>query len=486
MKSLEEAVSNARMGKDGKQVAQTDVDWHRFTRFLETGQLNWEVTDKDFGPTELLEKLLETQPDRLKAFLPQLLGNRKAMERLSLQFRPAILWRWMDLLERIDPQIKSKLLESLGILRILWPHLPSGARSEALVMQILLVWQAQRLKNDRNSLSLPENSGQIQVFIQFWLGFLQNAQLSPSKFQIDAVSGALQGLSWESFEAFVSKMDQGAGAAWNVLRQALKSDPILLSAVSRYLPLALESVLLAQKKAQYNFLSEILPHLRTAIETEMAELPKASQQKWAQLFEENAIPKAKPIKSSKAGGQKDIKKQSANDQGSDSIDAEGIYISNAGLVLLNPFFQHCFEGLGWMEKGEWCDEASQENAVMLLAFMASGEEEVAETMLPLPKLLCGMALDEPVRMQTELTDAAKAEADNLLTAANQYWEKAGKLNPDQFRSAFLQREAKLEQIESGWNLKVDRQTIDILIEFIPWGFGTIMLKWMRGLLTVDW
>jgi hypothetical protein len=40
-----------------------------------------------------------------------------------------------------------------------------------------------------------------------------------------------------------------------------------------------------------------------------------------------------------------------------SIDIEEgeIYVTNGGLVLLNPFFQPCFEGLGWMQWGELDD-----------------------------------------------------------------------------------------------------------------------------------
>jgi Contractile injection system tape measure protein len=162
------------------------------------------------------------------------------------------------------------------------------------------------------------------------------------------------------------------------------------------------------------------------------------------------------------------------------------YVDNAGLVLLNPFFQPCFEDLGYVVNGAFVDDESQENAVLLMSFMANGELEISESSLSLAKVLAGMEIGRPVRAIVDLPQRARDEAVALLQAAAGYWEKAGKLSPDQFREAFLMREGRLENIQSGWNLKVDRQTLDILLEFLPWGFGTIKLPWMRQLLTVDW
>ncbi|MBL0019610.1 MAG: hypothetical protein IPP17_25065 [Bacteroidetes bacterium] len=88
-----------------------------------------------------------------------------------------------------------------------------------------------------------------------------------------------------------------------------------------------------------------------------------------------------------------------------------------------------------MKDGNFESEIMQENAVMLTAFLAYGETEVSEARMPLPKLLCGMEIDRPVRAHMELSETALAEAESLLTAANEHWKKAGKLSPDQFREA---------------------------------------------------
>jgi len=122
----------------------------------------------------------------------------------------------------------------------------------------------------------------------------------------------------------------------------------------------------------------------------------------------------------------------------------------------------------------------------LMAWIACGDMEISEACLPLAKVLCGMDVGRPVRIEVDLPPRALEEGLAMMEAAASYWEKAGKLSPDQLRGAFLMRDGRLQDILSGWNLKVDRQTIDILLEFLPWGYGTIMLPWMRKLLTVDW
>lgn len=162
------------------------------------------------------------------------------------------------------------------------------------------------------------------------------------------------------------------------------------------------------------------------------------------------------------------------------------YVDHAGLVLLNPFFQHCFDGLGWLQGGDFADEARREDAVLLMAYIATGEWEHPEGTLALEKLLCGMPLDQPVRKVLDLPDDVLAEAENLIQSAVHYWDKLGNVSTESFRYTFLNREGVLRPTSSGWLLKVNRTGVDILTEFMPWGYGIVRLPWMKTLLSVDW
>jgi Contractile injection system tape measure protein len=232
----------------------------------------------------------------------------------------------------------------------------------------------------------------------------------------------------------------------------------------------------AYSRARRMEMAEEMAQMRIILGIAAVDKPTVNRQKLQKQETEAAAPAAK----------REPKREPSypygNSWGSDKIH----YVENAGLVLLNPFFQPCFEDLGWVVKGEFVDEEAQENAVLLVAYMACGDLEIPESYLPLAKVLCGMEVGRPVRMEVDLEQRALDEANALLEAAAGYWEKAGKMSPDQLRGAFLMREGRLQDIMSGWNLKVDRQTIDILLEFLPWSFGTIKLPWMRQIFTVDW
>jgi hypothetical protein len=89
-------------------------------------------------------------------------------------------------------------------------------------------------------------------------------------------------------------------------------------------------------------------------------------------------------------------------------------------------------------------------------------------------------------MEVALPENVLAEAETLVQSAVHYWDKLGKVSTESFRQTFLQREGVLRPTASGWQLKVNRTGVDILFEFMPWGYGIVRLPWMRTLLSVDW
>ncbi|WP_373396428.1 contractile injection system tape measure protein [Algoriphagus halophilus] len=57
---------------------------------------------------------------------------------------------------------------------------------------------------------------------------------------------------------------------------------------------------------------------------------------------------------------------------------------------------------------------------------------------------------------------------------------------DGLRETFLQRDGKISRVENGWKLKVERKTVDIQMNKLPWGIGMIKLPWMNEMMFVDW
>jgi hypothetical protein len=184
----------------------------------------------------------------------------------------------------------------------------------------------------------------------------------------------------------------------------------------------------------------------------------------------------------------------SNDLSSDLIQLEKpvspqkeIYISNAGVVLLHPFLVELFHHLNWLkDKKDFEDEIFREKAVHMLGWLATGQEEIPENDLIVPKVLCGMALEYPVDRVVLLTEEDKLKGMRLLEAVLKHWQALKGTGPDGLRQAFLTRQGKLSRTGTDWKLHIENNTIDILLDRLPWGISMIKLPWMPQMLHVKW
>ena len=163
---------------------------------------------------------------------------------------------------------------------------------------------------------------------------------------------------------------------------------------------------------------------------------------------------------------------------------EGVYVDNAGLVILHPFLPKFFEGLGLAQEGVLLQP---DRALHLLHYLCTGHSPAPEYTLALPKVLCNIPLEDPVDIDLFLTEPEKEEALVLLQAVIRHWEALQNAAPDALRGTFLLRPGKLSRRDDGgWLLQVEKQGFDILLDQLPWSIGMIQLPWMEGLLWVEW
>jgi hypothetical protein len=169
-----------------------------------------------------------------------------------------------------------------------------------------------------------------------------------------------------------------------------------------------------------------------------------------------------------------------------STEAEGggVYVNNAGLVVLHPFFVQFFQALGLARGSELLEPG---RALCLLHYMATGQTTAPEYELMLPKVLCGLPLGTPAASDVGLTTAELEEADALLGSVIRHWDALRSASPDGLRGAFLLRSGRLSMRDDGeWFLQVEPDTADILLDRLPWGFSMIHLPWMPRMLRVEW
>lgn len=169
-------------------------------------------------------------------------------------------------------------------------------------------------------------------------------------------------------------------------------------------------------------------------------------------------------------------------------DDDARYLQLAGLVLLHPFLPAFFQALNLLDASgkQFRDSAAQERAIHLLYYLGAGATEPPEYELELPKLLCGLPLEEPVARYINLTEQETTEANTLLQSVITHWQVLKNTSPAGLREAFLQRDGKLSRMENGWKLLVERKAQDVLLGRLPWGIGVVKLPWMGEMVWVEW
>jgi hypothetical protein len=163
---------------------------------------------------------------------------------------------------------------------------------------------------------------------------------------------------------------------------------------------------------------------------------------------------------------------------------EGIYIENAGLILLHPFLPQFFTALAIAKEDQLIQP---ERALCLLHFLTTGLLIAPEYEVTLAKVLCNIPLDTPVESDMGLSELELEEAKALLDAVIHHWDALRNTSIDGLRGEFLLRFGKLSVRNDGdWLLQIENKTADILLNQLPWGISMIKLPWMQRMLWVEW
>jgi hypothetical protein len=168
-------------------------------------------------------------------------------------------------------------------------------------------------------------------------------------------------------------------------------------------------------------------------------------------------------------------------------EADEIYISNAGLILLHPFLEPLLESCNLIKEKQWCDGAiSQHYALNLLKYLAYGIDDTNELNPVLSRLLCGIEADDTTQSGLVMNEDHRNECDSMLTEVIAHWKTLKNTGLEAFRETFLRRNGKLTGANKGWRLQVEQKGVDVLLSHIPWGFGIVKLPWMNEIIYTEW
>lgn len=173
---------------------------------------------------------------------------------------------------------------------------------------------------------------------------------------------------------------------------------------------------------------------------------------------------------------------------SDEETENSIEISNAGLVLIIPFLSRFFENIGIIKNKEFNSEAEQHYAVYLLHYIATDNQDLPqEHELFFEKLICGIDVNDVLKPCSSLEKEHQAEVEELLKAIVENWTALKSSSPQTLQTAFLQRPGYLIQRDDGaWSLHIERQTIDILLDRIPWTISIGRLPFSGMMIYTEW
>ncbi|CAO3411728.1 contractile injection system tape measure protein [Azospirillum largimobile] len=166
-----------------------------------------------------------------------------------------------------------------------------------------------------------------------------------------------------------------------------------------------------------------------------------------------------------------------------------LYIANAGLVLFNPHLPVLFERLGLLAPTaptERSGIADLSRGVHLLQYLADGRLDAPEPDLVINKLLCGRLPASPVERSLDPSPADLELCDGLIRAVLDGWPPLRNSTPAALRETFLQREGRLRHKDGAWHLQVQRKTLDVLVDQLPWGVSVIYHRWMKEPMHVAW
>jgi hypothetical protein len=166
--------------------------------------------------------------------------------------------------------------------------------------------------------------------------------------------------------------------------------------------------------------------------------------------------------------------------------ADKYTVKHAGIILLSPFLKTFFTNLQLLNGKEWKNKNSQYKSVHLLKFLSTGEQKTFEYNLTLEKIICGLNIEEPIPLEILLEEHETNEAIQLLESVIEHWKALKSTSVNGLRESFLKREGIITRKENGWLLQVERKTLDILIDSIPWGYSTVTFPWNEYLIFAEW
>lgn len=165
-----------------------------------------------------------------------------------------------------------------------------------------------------------------------------------------------------------------------------------------------------------------------------------------------------------------------------------INIANAGLILLHPYLQYVFHELNWIDNTKhFIDGRLQQRAVLFLQHILNGKSKQQEHLLVLNKILCGWPVALPLTIKKiSFSKAEKKAAEDMLDSLIEHWSVLRNTSRNGLIKSFIERKGLVQKTDKNFVVQVEKNSIDILLESLPFGILTIKLPWNEYFIYTEW
>lgn len=485
VKALEEAFypihSDYESGKTNGslrlEISGDEVEWRKetqnissfeaFISFLETGSIPWGAVLKNSELSGsvaasrvhvLIEEILEHKFHELVEYIKRNVSYTRVQQRIYHHFS-------LDQLKKLVVQSVSK---DLGM---------SAKQLTDLQKEILAIAGVTMVPNSREERAI------------WWSFFLIVSGIQSNSIRLNSVlplfitlvkqEFRLANLSLSDFFAFIETQPQNAT---QILLYTAKMGMDVPETIKRIRKLASKQASNQTKNADQT-VSNLLAARRNVFQLNEI-LPVIDNDwflEWNEMIQMETIVENEPKKEIFPIHDGKTHEKSA----SKILEEHGISVENAGLIILAYFLPHLFEHLGWIVDKKITEDALPK-ALSMTQFLVTGEEVVDEAALVLNKLILGIELDDPMTNDYVLTDEEKELGIDLVKNVINRWDALRSVSVEGFQQTFLIRDGIVYFRDNQYLLRVEKKTVDILMEKMPWSIGVIKLSWMPKMMITEW
>jgi|GEM_PF-2382585 len=166
---------------------------------------------------------------------------------------------------------------------------------------------------------------------------------------------------------------------------------------------------------------------------------------------------------------------------------EKVLINNAGLILFHPYLKIVFNELDWLDATQqFRSEEKRQRAILFLQYLITGRSKHAEYELLLNKIICNHPINLPLITRCNFSKVEKDAAQDMIESLMEHWQVMKTTSAKGLIESFIRRPGLIQKTENGYLLQIEKKSIDMLLDSLPFSFNIVKLPWNEKIIHTEW